>query len=359
MYRMSRNIVATLLLILTAATGESYAKPRANGFMKVACGRGHMWCFEENGYRYRNNTLYNIVRQSKAYVTIVDESGKHREVNRYANRRRIRIEYIRGQWDTAWDFENNRPTPDAEDQYFQRYYHNAIWALFNYFPFTQIAVVLILFAYFRIARLGRDLPKTVNEAIAYIEGRSYAFWTYLVVGGVLTVGAVPGGLYNDIVERYEVLYAYLDQRRLPSGYFLPLNRGVLVRYPSSYMLVSLPYVAAFTAIHLPVVPWVIWRSPSFVRGMHYLFLRHPAESAVEESKGEGEDHKKIARSLEAADAAAQSKPPMPFVSRNLKRKAARLIALTERRRKERKLLEEHEQFVREEAARKERRERNE
>ncbi len=90
--------------------------------------------------------------------------------------------------------------------------------------------------------------------------------------------------------------------------------------------------------------------------LHYLFVPHPAAKIVKASRGEASDHKKLAVAIEASHLSTITKPPKPFVSGNMKRKADELAALTERYVAEGHLLSTHEEFVRKEHRRKQLRE---
>ena len=102
-----------------------------------------------------------------------------------------------------------------------------------------------------------------------------------------------------------------------------------------------------TALILAVV-----NSRSIVAWLHYLFVPHPAAQVVKRSRGEASDHKKLATTIEASHLSTIEKPPKPFVSRNMKRKADELAALTERYAAEGELLSTHEEFVRKQHRRK-------
>ena len=351
-------IVMLAFSLVLAVPALSYGKPRANGFMSVSCGKKYDWCLEHDGYKYRNNTLYNITKQQGEYVWVIDESGNTRKLqfakyvggygsSRLKFLRYINTVYVGGRWsyDTEWDFEKNRPVVDRPDQYFKRYYHWWLVALSRYFPFWQVAIVAMLSVYFWIARKGWHDPVTGSD-----EAREFCRWTMFWTGVILVVGLWPGALYSGILDRYDDLYRYLDTRRLPSGWFLPLNRGVVIPFSTRYELIGGPYVLLFVGLHLVLVPWVLLRSGSFLRGLHYVFVPHPAAEVVKGSKGEASDHKALVKAVERADLASELETPRRFVSENMKRKAEELAALARRRRAEKTLIDEHEQLVREEQA---------
>lgn len=347
-----RNILAFLLLIIPmffADIGYASAQtpvhpPRVaeKAFAKTSCN----WivrqgCLEAGGYNNFGYHVFEIVRKDHEGSTIVWFDGK-RYVFPYRKYRRAVV---------RWDIANNRATGlDLPQEYHKRYYHWWISILSEYFPWSQLLIVFILFLFCWISCKGDD-PEKTNRGAGYF--RLVALFWFAVI---LFSGGLPGHSYIGVLEKYEVLNAYLDTRRLPGGHFLPLGRLPTVRYSGWYEFLNFFYVPMFVLTHVAVLGYVLCRCGSFVRGFHYMMVPHPAAKIVKASRGDASDHKQLAAAIEASHLSTIEKPPKPFVSRNMKRKADELAALTERYAAEGQLLSTHEEFVRKEHRRKQLRE---
>lgn len=298
-------------------------------------------CMEAGGYNNLGYHVFEIVDEDHKSSTIVWFDGKRYDFPYRKYKRAV----------VRWDVANNRATGlDLSHEYSKRYYHWWISILSEYFPWSQLLIFFILFLFCWISWKGDDPEKTNRDAGYY---RLVAlFW----FGVILLAGVLPGNFYVDTLEKYEAVNAYLDTRRLPGGHFLPLGRLPTVRYSGWYEFLNFFYVPAFVLTHVAVLGYVLCRCGSFVKGFHYIIVPHPAAKIVKASRGDASDHKQLAGAIEASHLATSTKPPKPFASRNMKRKADELAALTEGYAAEGQLLSTHEEFVRKEHRRKQLRE---
>lgn len=193
----------------------------------------------------------------------------------------------------------------------------SIFALADYFPIIQVLLGVALCLYLKIAATGRgDASVWDFDEFFFIIVQAFLILTF---GGALLGALYRGGVVGEIL------------------YFICVVCFAWMLVPYCVLVLSLA---------------VLVNLLSFVKGIHYVCVPHPAARIVKASRGQASDHRRLAHAIKVSQVATMAQPPKAYVSRNMKRKAEELAALTERYKAERELLESHEGFVREQHRRK-------
>ena len=342
--------VVALAIFSSNAEARGFDEDKPVGYFLVPlCGTYGKVCFEyASGGGFRSGYAYQIFRfyaDKHRSVGVILSDGKFWKMayegsglfgrGKSHRRHTRRVEH--------WDDINNRAVPYRPGEILKRYYRGTLGMLYRHAPWSLFVVTTLAGLCFWIVRQGAVLVEEPNtEGFALLD-----VWMVGLIVGTSILALPAGGYIVEQNQNYIELNAYLETRRLLSGYFLPLKHFPEVRYSGWYTFFNLFTVPLFVLLHVAWVFYAIKRIPAFIQGSYYVFVPHRRAKVV--GKAIGSDTSLVGQLPRAA---APEGMLRRFARRNEERKASKLAKELQENealqlRKARKLaeeLDEHEKW---------------
>jgi len=303
---MAKSLVVLLFVALalpTQAASQGWQTPQIGSrtFLVVGSVLGE----KIDGISYPYLTAFDILGSDTASVKIVTARRQHVDLNL---KEHPNLKFSRVPWDTA----NNVPFGgDAPNQYFVRYYHFMTIMLTRPWFFV-LSLLLAIGACFAAFATGKDRGGLVLIVVLPI---------LLVLG----FGAYMGNGYLRYLETYNAAVSWLAPYRTAGIHFLPVRYSFINPEQAAgdaagplYLVARLIWVPLFLVVHILFIRSI----PSIIRGLHYLFVPHPAEKhLVTALAGKALNRKAVVGSMGRGNL---DNPPPAWVSKNQKERIGAL-----------------------------------